>query len=968
MHAYHTLGFLLATLVACGAPQRTGTVVPPSSPSSQSSTATLEPSVVADAPPTPLDPQIRRTILKNGLTVYVMSHKKPEQRAALWLAVNAGSVLEDDDQRGLAHFVEHMAFNGTKRFAKQAIIDYIEKIGMRFGPDVNAYTSFDQTVYMLTVPTDDRKMMGTGLDILRDWAGDVSFEPGEVEKERGVVLEEWRLRRGPFARIHDKQWPVMFQGSKYAERLPIGLPEVIEGAPRDALVRYYKDWYRPENMAVIAVGDFEAGAMEKEIEARFGGLGADAAGTKRVRSPVPVPHDHPTAVTIETDPEMPFSQVEVVDKIDHRPEATKSDYRRSLVEGLYHALMCVRLAELALDPDAPFTSAGSWGSDLTRTADGRARFAHAKQGKTAEALAALLREIERAEQHGFTQAELDRGVSDRLAGAERLAAEWDKTPSHVIADEMTLHFFEDQQMPGRPVELALNKELLPTVTLAELNQLAASWGHEKGRVVSISGPASAALPTEAEVRRLLASAQTMKVEPWQDKPALPLMTALPTPGKVTQTTRDAGADATVWTLSNGVRVIVKPTTFQNDAIEIQGVKAGGSSLVKDVVHARFATAVVQSGGVGELDSTALEKALQGKVAWARVSISDLSETVRSSARPADLETALQLVYLRMTAPRKDERAFAVWRAEQLEWAHNRRLLPEVSFYEDMDAVRTRNHPRRLPTTPEMLAKVDLEAAHAVYRERFANFAGMTFVIVGNVDLARLQPLVERYLGSLPSTGTPEKWKDVGIGYATGKLTKQILQGSEPKSYVSMTFGAPDRWTREASHDARVLSMVLQIRLREVLREDMGGVYGVRASVSLSREPTGRREATISFGCDPANVEKLRDAALTVLRAVQKDGISNEYLAKVREQLKRARETDAKENWWWTNQLREAYWFGEDFASTTTLEPVLAHVTSDHVKAAARRFFDERNLVVGVLRPKALAASTAVASAAATAKP
>ncbi|MBA3549493.1 MAG: insulinase family protein [Nannocystis sp.] len=897
-----------------------------------------------------------------------MSHKKPEQRAAMWLAVNAGSVLEDDDQRGLAHFVEHMAFNGTRRFAKQAIIDYIEKIGMRFGPDVNAYTSFDQTVYMLTVPTDDRKMMGMGLDILRDWAGDVSFEPDEVEKERGVVTEEWRLGRGAFARINDKQWPVMFQGSKYAERLPIGLPEVIKGAPREALVRFYEDWYRPENMAVIAVGDFDAGAMEQEIEARFGGLGTDATGTRRVRSPVPVPHDHPTAVTIDTDPEMPFSQVEVIDKIDHRPEATKSDYRRSVVEGLSHALMRARLGELALDPDSPFTFAGSWASDLTRTADGIIRFANAKQGKTAETLTAVLREIERARQHGFTRAELERGVSDRLVDAERAAAEWDKTPSHAIAGEMTTHFFEGQQMPGRPVELALNKELLPTVTLVELNRLAASWGHGQGRVVSISGPASAVLPTETEVRRLLASVQTMKVEPWQDKPAMPLMTALPTPGKVIRTTRDAGADATVWTLSNGVRVIVKPTTFQNDAIEIQGVKAGGSSLVKDIVHARFATSVVAAGGLGDLDPTALDKTLQGKVAWAWVSMGDLSETVRGSARPADLETALQLVYLRLTAPRKDERAFAVWRAQQLEWAQNRRLLPEVSFYEDMDAVRTKHHPRRLPTTPEMLAKVDLEAAHAVYRERFSNFAGMTFVIVGNVDPARLQPLVERYLGSLPSTGAPEKWKDVGIGYATGKLSKQVLQGSEPKSYVSMTFGAPDRWTRAASHDARVLSMVLQIRLREVLREDMGGVYGVRSSVSLSRQPTGRREATISFGCDPAKVEKLRDAALTVLRAIQKDGISDEVLVKVREQLRRARETDAKENWWWSNQLRDAYWFGEDFVSATELAPVLAHVTSDHVKAAARRFFDERNLVFGVLRPKAPATSTAVASAGATARP
>jgi len=944
MHHRSLIASLVCAVVACGSPPPPKAVAPPPP------IAVVEPAQppAPVEPATPLDPQIRTGTLRNGMTFYVMGHQKPEQRAALWLAVNAGSVQEDDDQRGLAHFVEHMAFNGTKRYAKQAIIDYIEKIGMRFGPDVNAYTSFDQTVYMLTVPTDDKAMMSTGLDILRDWAGDVSFEPAEVEKERGVVTEEWRLGRGPFARINDKQWPVMFQGSKYAQRLPIGLPEILKKAPREALVRYYKDWYRPENMAVIAVGDFDPEAMEKEITSRFGNMVSD--GAKRPREAVPVPHDHPTAVTIATDPEMPFSQVEVIDKMDHRDELTKVDYRRSIVEGLYHAMLRARFSQLALDPAAPFTDAGSWTSDLTRTADGFIRFANAKQGRTAEALTVLVREIERVERHGFTQGELDRARDESLADAETSAAEWDKTPSDEIADEMTRNFFEREQMPGRPYELALKRAALPTVTLAELNHLAATWGGEKGRVISISGPASAKLPTETEARALFAAASTAEVEPWKDEAARPLLTKLPAPGKVVTAARDTSADATVWTLSNGVRVIVKPTTFQNDSIEVQGWKAGGSSLVPDVVHGRFASEVVSSGGAGDLDPTALQKALMGKVARINVWLGEMSETVRGSTRPADLETAMQLMYLKLTAPRRDERAFAAWKDEQLEWARNRRLLPEVSFYEDMEAVRSKNHPRRQPTTPALLAKVDLDKAHAVWKSRFADFTGATFVFVGNIDPAKLQPLVEQYLASLPAAGKKQTWKDVGISYATGKVTKEIIQGSEPKSYVSMTFGAPDAWSRDASRDARVLSMVLQIRLREVLREDMGGVYGVRSWVSLSREPTQRREATISFGCDPANVEKLRDAALGVLRTIQKEGISAEYLAKVTEQLKRARETDAKENWWWGSQLREAYWFGEDFTAVTDLEGVLARVTSDRVKAAAKRFFSEKHLVFGVLRP------------------
>jgi zinc protease len=398
-------------------------------------------------------------------------------------------------------------------------------------------------------------------------------------------------------------------------------------------------------------------------------------------------------------------------------------------------------------------------------------------------------------------------------------------------------------------------------------------------------------------------------------------------------------------------VIVKPTTFQNDSIDISGWKPGGSSLIANDIDARFADDIVGTGGVGDLDPVALRKALTGKVANASVYFGELAENVYGSARPADLETAMQLLHVRLTQPRKDARAFAVWRDEQLEWARNRRMMPEMSFYEDMEAIRSKNHPRRRPTSPEALAKADLDRAHKVWRERMADLGSFTFTFVGNIDTAKLKPLVETYLASLPSQAKTAKWKDIGVTYATGKINKTVLAGTEPKSYVSMTFAGPDTWSRDAERDARVLSMVLRIRLREVLREDMGGVYGVRSYVYLTRQPKVRREAGLQWGCDPQNVDKLRDAALGVLREVQKSGISDEYLTKVKEQLRRARETDSKENWWWQNELYNAYWFGDDFTASTDLEPVLARVTSDTVKAAAKRFFDEKHLVIGVLRPK-----------------
>ncbi|HEX7843595.1 MAG TPA: insulinase family protein, partial [Kofleriaceae bacterium] len=889
----------------------------------------------------------------NGLTYYVMAHKKPEQRASLWLAVNAGSVLEDDDQRGLAHFCEHMAFNGTRRFPRQAIVDYIERAGIRFGADLNARTSFDETVYQLTVPTDNHEALMTGLDILRDWAGDVSFDPGEVDKERGVVLEEWRLGRGPFARINDRQWPVLFQGARYAERLPIGLPETIKGAPRDKLVRFYKDWYRPHNMAVIAVGDFDPAEIEKAIAARFGDLVEPAH--PRVRAPVPVPHDHDLAVAIATDRELPVTRVAIYDKLDHRRNATRGDFRRLIVERLYHRMLDARLGELAQDPAAPFTAAFSSTSALTRTCDGFVRSAGAKGGRVIETLAVLFREIARVEKYGFLPAELERARGELVSQFETAARESDKASLRGIAEEITRNFLDDEQMPGRQWELDRVRDIAPGVTLDELDHLARTWGGARGRVIAISGPVDARLPTEAEIRA--AAAAALPVEPWKDSGATPstaraLIEPPPVPGKVVATAHDAAADATVWTLGNGIRVIVKPTAFQNDEVLFTGWQLGGTSLVpdKDYVHARFASEIANASGAGDLDAVALRKQLAGKVASASVFLGELGEQVGGSARPEDLQTALALLYLRLTAPRRDERAFAAWKERQRDFLQHRTALPDLAFAEEMLAVTSGNHLRRRPTTAEMLDQVDLDRALAIYRDRLADLGGFSFVFVGNVELAALKPLVETYLGSLPARGRKAHWKDIGIKYPVGRITKTVVAGAEPKSRVELAMSAPERWTPDGERDAEILSMVLQIRLREVLREDMGGVYSVRVSALVTREPVQRRHLTISFGCDPANASPLEAAALAEVRAIAKGGIGADYLTKVTEQLRRGREVDLKTNRWWQTKLRSAYYHHDDFARSIDLDATLQRVTSARIQASAARFLDDKNLITGILRP------------------
>ncbi|MGE5181111.1 MAG: M16 family metallopeptidase [Acidobacteriota bacterium] len=945
---------LLLALSSCGSPAKPATAPPPA----VAATAAPAPRPATQvAPPrdplaevTPLDPEITKGKLPNGLTYYVMKHHKPEQRASLWLAVNAGSVLEDDDQRGLAHFCEHMAFNCTKRFPKQDIVNYIERVGMKFGPDVNAYTSFDQTVYMLTVPTDDQAVLMKGLDILRDWAGDVTFDPVEVDKERGVVLEEWRLGRGAFARIDDKQWPIIFQGSRYAERLPIGKPEILKTAKRDTLYRFYKDWYRPDEMAVIAVGDFDPAQIQKQIEAKFGDLVNPAK--ERQRDVVKVPHDHATLVTEATDPEMPFTSVTIYDKMDHRPQATKGDYRRLLVERLYHSMMRARFSELGEDPAAPFTFASSATTSFVRTSDLFLRDAQAKEGRTADALALLFREIRRVEKHGFLASELERARADVMAEYENEAKEWDKTQDRLIADEITRLFFAHEQMPGRAVELQFARELLPTITLDELNHLAATWGGDKGRVIALSGPSTQKLPGEAEVRSIAQQAAAEPVDAWKDEAAKPLMAQPPTPGKITDTKHDDATGATVWTLSNGIEVVWKPTTFQNDEVSFTGWQLGGTSLLTDAQfdQVRFG-GLISAMGVGELDPVALKKVLAGKKVSVNVGYGELSETASGSARPADLETMFQLLHLRMTAPRKDERAFAAWKQDQQEWVKHKEVWPEIHFFEQMNAVESNNHHRRMPETPAMLDKVELDKALAIYKQRFADCGHFRFVFVGNLDEATLKPLVETYLASLPATGRKEHWKDIGVHYPTHTIKKEIVAGTEPKSFVSLSMSAPDKWSLDAARDAKILSMVLRIRLREVLREDMGGVYGVQVGASISREPTQRRSLWIFFGCDPANVDKLKKAAFDEIAKFAKDGAGDEYLAKVREQLKREHETDLKENRWWLNQLRDAYYFGEDFGKQTDVDAAIARVTSANVKAAARHFFTPNNYVLGVMRPK-----------------
>jgi zinc protease len=953
--------FVAAVIAACSGGAKPPVTGPDHGVAAGSATAPTPATAKATPTPSgedavvPLWPEVKHGTLANGLTYYILKHGKPEKRAFLWLAVNAGSVLEDDDQRGLAHFDEHMAFNGTRRFPKAEIVNYLEKIGMRFGADLNARTTFDDTVYELEVPTDDKAFLGKGLDILHDWAGDVTYDPAEVDKERGVVKEEWRLGRGAGERLFDKQAPVLFQGSRYAVRLPIGLPEILDKAPRDRLYKFYKDWYRPDLMAVIAVGDFDdVGAIEGEIRARFGDL-KNPAG-ERPRIAAGVPKSDGTRISIETDREAPGTTVSVYNLLPHRPEASYKDFRRIVVEQVYQTVLNDRFAVIGRRPEAPFVGAGAGIDSETREIDLFVRGAQAKPGKVLATLESLFTEVLRVEQHGVTQSELDRARTILARGAEQSVAEEATSDSRNYTEELTRNFFEREFMMGRKVEHELTVKYLPTITLAELNVLARSFGGADNRVILIAGPDAGKaepLPTRDRVLALVDEIARRPIEPWQDKAVTAkLMAQLPTPGKITKETKLEAIKVTEWTLSNGARVIVKPTDFEADQVSLAGSSPGGLAMAsdKEFGDARFADDIAAVGGVGALDVEELQKVLAGKHVTASAGLGETTESVEASGSARDLETMFQLVHLEMTAPRKDEQAIAVWRTNAADQLANRLRIPEVQFALQSQAKLYKNDPRHKPPEPADVEKVNADKALAFYKDRFGDASDFTFVIVGAFDPAQLRPLVETYLASLPARGRKEKEKDLGVRRVRGVVKQTFHLGEEPKARVQLLFHGDEAWSRDKDRDAYILDQVMSIRLREVLREDKGGVYGVGVSGYLARAPHQERSFSISFGCDPARVDELVKATFDEIAQVQKAGIAGDYLEKIKQTFAREREVQLRSNGFWIGWLTSAYTFGDD--PTLVLDPskMIGRMTPDNVKAAARRYLDAKQYFAPVMLP------------------
>jgi zinc protease len=908
------------------------------------------------SPNLPVDPNVKMGKLPNGLTYYIRKNVEPKNRAELRLVVNAGSILENDKQVGLAHFVEHMAFNGTKNFKKQELVNFLEKAGVNFGADLNAYTSFDETVYMLQVPTDSPGVYSKALQILEDWAHNVSFDNEEIDKERGVIIEEWRLGRGADARMRDKAFPVVLAGSQYAKRLPIGTKENLETFKYDVLKQFYKDWYRPDLQAVIVVGDVDVNETEKMIKSRFARIPVAKGAKPRTKFGVPAQLD--TKTIILTDKEQPYTLAQIYYKQPAIKEAkTEVEYRSGIVRSLFNTMMSARLSELSQKADPPFSFGGSSYSSLLGDKDAFSLFAVAKNGKgLSPAIQALLTENERVKKFGFTGGELDRAKKSLFSNIENAYNERTKTPSASYTDEYVRNFLKGEAMPGIDNEYGLYKKYLDGIQLTEVNDLIARWIKETDRAVVVMAPEKEKdnLPKEQDVLALLNSPAPKDLQPYEDKVTdEPIFTAKPKAGSITGEKTIAEIGVTELTLSNGAKVVLKPTDFKNDEVRIVASSSGGVSLYpdNDVINGLSGPQFVIMGGVGKFDAVSLQKKLAGKKTFVTPYISYYSEGLSCSTTPRELETAMQLIHLYVTAPRKDTSAYASLKKRAAIFLNNRGSDPNALFQDSVGYIMANYSPRRKPTNAEILDNWNLDRGLDIYKERFSDMGDFTFVVIGNFKVAEIKPLLEQYIASLPATGRKENWRDDGVRYPVGVVEKTILKGTEAKSAVRLNFTGTAVYSAIEETKLDQLCEALSIKLREKLREEASGVYGVGVSGNLTRRPREQYEISIGFGCAPENVEKLLKITMDELKSYQQNGALQVDLDKVIAENTRGLETQVKQNDYWLRSLQDKYSNNENPLLILEEPKMVKQITIEDTKRLANQYLNFNNMMKFILMPE-----------------
>ncbi len=902
----------------------------------------------------PLDAQVKTGKLSNGFTYYIRKNTEPKNRATLYLAIKAGSILENDDQQGLAHFMEHMSFNGTKNYPKNALVNYLQKAGVRFGADLNAYTSFDETVYQLPIPTDDPEVFKNGMQIMRDWAQDATLDVEEIEKERGVVIEEKRLGKGAAQRMQQQYLPMLFNNSRYSDRLPIGTEEVLKNFKPETIKQFYADWYRPDLQALIVVGDIDVAQVEELIKTKFSDLKKPVKARKRTNYSIPLTGKN-QFITV-TDKEFPVTVTQVIIKHPESIIRSDVDYRTSTMRSLFNRMMQSRFSELTKQANPPFLQAGASVSGFLAGLDAFNLFLVAKPGELEKGFKAAFTEAERIKKFGFTESELARAKQSYLIQMESALKEKDKTSSDAFVNEYLRHFLKAEAAPGIDYEYKLASTQVPGISLNEVNALAKQLIADTNRDIILMGPEKDKdkLPAEATVNAWVESVAKSDIQAYVDQVSdKPLLAAKPKAGTITSENKIVELGVTEITFSNGVKAILKPTEFKNDEISFSAYSPGGTSLYSDADYqsASNAASIVRSSGLGEFNALQLPKLLNGKKVSVSPYIAERSEGISGFTSPKDLETALQLNYLYFTQPRKDAEIFKGFITQQKGGLENRENDPNSVFADTVSAVLGNYNYRRTGPSLAKVEQINLDRAFEIYKERFADAGDFTFVFVGSFDVEKIKPLLAQYLGGLPAAGRKEEAKDLGINIPAGKIQKTVYKGTEPKSTVRLVLSGDFDYSLENVNQLEALGEILQIKLIERLREAEGGVYSPGAFVNYSKYPTPRYTYAIAFGCGPENVEKLIAASMDEINKIKQSGPQAVDLEKFIAEERRSTEVQMKENTYWLGYLSQQYQNNEDPKMVLTYLESLKKLNPEGLKAAANQYLNGANFIRLVLEPE-----------------
>ncbi|MDD4604184.1 MAG: insulinase family protein [Bacteroidales bacterium] len=903
----------------------------------------------------PLDPKVRSGILENGMHYYIRSNKIPENRAEFFIATNIGAIQENDDQNGLAHFTEHMAFNGTENFPKKGILDYLATIGVKFGTNVNAGTGLEQTIYnMSNVPLQREGILDTALLILHDWAHYLSFEPSEIDLERGVIREEWRMYGSADERMNNALAPIIYKGSQYAKRNVIGDTAVINHFKYQTLTDFYKNWYRTDLQAIIVVGDFNEAVVEAKIKKIFSGI--PKLENPPFKEIFPVPDNQEPLIGTATDKEAVGTMVQVSFKHEAVKDHEKNlGYMRlQLIRSFINTMLGTRLNELSRVENPPFLYAYSSYGRFTRNTDAFTGMAQAANNQSLKALTALLTEMDRMKRYGFTPGEFERAKADILRNYDSRYMERDKRKNRELVYANVANFLGNTPNPGIEFEYQFAKTEIPKITLEEINQEAMKYVTKENEVITITGPDKPGIiiPDVTAIQSALSSFQTENIKPYVDVLAgKKLIEKDPISGKVMKTSVNQAIETTEWTLSNGMRVIFKPTDIKEDELLIRGYSPGGASLVPNdkVTTANFFGAVVSQMGVGNFSRTDLNKMMAGKRVNVTLQLPDDQDLVAGRTSPKDLETTLQLIYLYFTHPRWNESDYNTWMAKVKAYYINAASDPRTAFSDTVDVMMSNHNPRVQPINYKLLDEVTFERVQAVYKDRFSDPGNFTFQFVGKINPEAVKPMVEKYLASLPTIKRKEAYKDQGVRPPKGKVVNDFnRENKTPRTSVFVNYNGECTFSANDKLLGAALRHILELRYIQSIREDEGGTYSVRISYNLEKYPIPGFSMNISFDTDPAKADKLVNIVHNEINKLIENGPTETDLQKAKEYFLKQRPEDMKENNWWSGTLSDYYLYNLDYLNG--YENNVKALTVQSVHDYARKTLSQGNVVEVLMRP------------------